>query len=681
MSNVLKLILSMSLSGSVLILALFAAKPLFKDRFSKAWQYYVWLIVLLRLAIPYSPEFAVVRGLFQPAPTNPPAVVQHYDPTEPAANGQVTAEAPESGGPSSAAPASALPRTIAITLPWDLWQIAGATWLAGAVLLFAFRVHQYARFSRAIRSGAQRVDDRRVTALLANITQEMSLAPGMPVFTSRKARSPMLMGLARPAVFLPEATLELSDDHLSYVFRHELTHFKRHDLLYKWMTELILCVHWFNPLVYVMSNRLGAICELSCDEAVAKGLDSENKMKYGRTLLMAVSKNTEYTRHVLTPTLCAEDKKNLRERLTSILGAGRKPKRTIAASVVTAALLCGAALFLGACSVGAADLILPAGQPLAGGAASATEQPTAADTATPAETSTAAPDPTATAQQDAGQAEKDVRAVTESFGQALKMVSVLAPEDIFTKSLDDNYSKYVTPELLAGWKKDQQNTPGGATSSPWPDRIDIQSVKANTETEYTVSGEIIELTSVEAGKDGAVAAKRSITLTVSKVDDQWLISAVTLGKEEQAGAVKGGPAKSGTPQSEAVVYNNTKYGFHFNLPASWKGYTIVEDKWQGTAISDNTDGLDLTGPQLLIRSPKWTEKDPYQDIPIMVFTKKQWTALATGEYAVGAAPMAPSELGENSKYVFALPARYNYAFPTGYEEVEKILQDNPLEAE
>jgi hypothetical protein len=67
-----------------------------------------------------------------------------------------------------------------------------------------------------------------------------------------------------------------------------------------------------------------------------------------------------------------------------------------------------------------------------------------------------------------------------------------------------------------------------------------------------------------------------------------------------------------------------------------------------------------------------------QDIPIMVFTLRQWSALKAQKFYVSAAPIAPSELGRNSQYLFALPPRYNYAFPTGWQEVEKILEGKPL---
>ena len=81
-----------------------------------------------------------------------------------------------------------------------------------------------------------------------------------------------------------------------------------------------------------------------------------------------------------------------------------------------------------------------------------------------------------------------------------------------------------------------------------------------------------------------------------------------------------------------------------------------------------------------IRHPQYTSQNLRQDVPIMVLTTAQWNSLQQGKFHIGAAPINPSELGHNSRYVFALPARYNYAFPTGYEEVEKILQGKPLQA-
>lgn len=130
-------------------------------------------------------------------------------------------------------------------------------------------------------------------------------------------------------------------------------------------------------------------------------------------------------------------------------------------------------------------------------------------------------------------------------------------------------------------------------------------------------------------------------------------------------------------------YRNAEYGFSFSLPVSWKGYSIVTQQWEGFPIDANGAGsisAPVYGPLILIRHPKWTSKNPRQGIPIMVFTLAEWDLVQQAKLGVGAAPIPPSELGRNATYVFALPARYNYVFPTGYEEVAKILESNPLKA-
>lgn len=108
----------------------------------------------------------------------------------------------------------------------------------------------------------------------------------------------------------------------------------------------------------------------------------------------------------------------------------------------------------------------------------------------------------------------------------------------------------------------------------------------------------------------------------------------------------------------------------------------MADKWEGLAFEEpQGEKVVVTGPMIYIRHPLWTTENQRQDIPIMIFTLAQWDSLQKEEFHIGAAPVGPRELGRNGKYVFALPARYNFAFPTGYEEVENILKNNPLQPE
>jgi hypothetical protein len=131
-------------------------------------------------------------------------------------------------------------------------------------------------------------------------------------------------------------------------------------------------------------------------------------------------------------------------------------------------------------------------------------------------------------------------------------------------------------------------------------------------------------------------------------------------------------------RTKSIVYINSKYNFEFKLPESWKGYTIVNDEWLGNYMNQSQDDDHEIGPMISIRYPQWTAENPRQDIPIMVFTIDQWNLVQNEKLGVGAAPIPPKELGRNNKYVFALPARYNFSFLLGYEEVEDILENEPL---
>ena len=259
--------------------------------------------------------------------------------------------------------------------------------------------------------------------------------------------------------------------------------------------------------------------------------------------------------------------------------------------------------------------------------------------------------------------EAAVNSIAQNFGKKLQLVSLLGPGEVLEKSMQENYGEFVSPALLEQWLENPASAPGRLTSSPWPDHIEIISTEKISEKLFEVKGEIIEIANLG---NNEIAAKRPINLAVEKIDGKWLINNAIIGEYEDAGP---------------VIFKNYQYGLIFSLPSSWKDYKIVTEEWEGISFTNSNEGkLAEIGPMISIRHPKWTSEDKRQDIPIMIFTLDQWESLEQGEFHIGAAPMGPKELARNSKYVFALPARYNYAFPTGYEEVEKILEGNPLQA-
>ena len=126
------------------------------------------------------------------------------------------------------------------------------------------------------------------------------------------------------------------------------------------------------------------------------------------------------------------------------------------------------------------------------------------------------------------------------------------------------------------------------------------------------------------------------------------------------------------PPDLPVRYHNVQYDFDFFLPASWHGYSVVTQQWgKNRGVAEN-------GPMLVLRHPRWTASDPYQDIPVLVFTRGQWDALHHGKlwpsvYAGG----VMDEMLHNQKYVLGISSRYNANDSVkGWKEATGIVERN-----
>ena len=184
------------------------------------------------------------------------------------------------------------------------------------------------------------------------------------------------------------------------------------------------------------------------------------------------------------------------------------------------------------------------------------------------------------------------------------------------------------------------------------------------------------LTNAKVSLDGKEAS-----LTAYRVDGYNYFKLRDIGSFIDFGVAYDEVANAVMINTEFIQYENAQYGFKFTLPKSWENYSVLTEKWDGSRITDDQgSSVPETGPMLKIRHPSWTSQRERQDIPIMIFTLTQWDDLQNGDLIVGAAPMPPSELGRNANYVFALPARFDYSFSEGYEEVESIIENKPLQA-
>lgn len=128
------------------------------------------------------------------------------------------------------------------------------------------------------------------------------------------------------------------------------------------------------------------------------------------------------------------------------------------------------------------------------------------------------------------------------------------------------------------------------------------------------------------------------------------------------------------------TYTNNDYGFLMQFPNLWNGYTVIKNEWNGQAIDNLKNPQKYTGPLFVFKNQDLAKNYSFLGIGIMIFTKDVWKLVEGQKIAVSAAPVGPEKIGENSKYVFALPPRWIgfadnlYENKARYNEVQQILK-------
>ena len=342
----MKTLLLLTVSGSALALLLLALRYLLLRRMPSTVYYYAYLLVLLRLALPLP---GLVPTAQRAAPAESPTAVTAVRPTEevvpaefpvPAAmgtpiEGPAPAPAAEAEDTSPSPIGTAEPARSRL-FPRDVSALLTGVWLFGALGSLGFTLISYISFTAHLRRSLLK-PEAALLALYASLGRK-----GCALYRSRSVKTPVMVGVFAPKIVLP------ADDYtpaeLRGILRHELTHYCRRDALYKWVSEIILSAHWFNPLSYVIRRELGRACELSCDEALLRGMSREEKQLYGDTLLhMAASGALPFG---VVATTFSTQKRDLKERLEQIMHYRRGAPRVLAA-LLTLALLAGCAVGAG----------------------------------------------------------------------------------------------------------------------------------------------------------------------------------------------------------------------------------------------------------------------------------------------------------------------------------------------
>ena len=187
-------------------------------------------------------------------------------------------------------------------------------WLAAALGLLIRKITIYQGFIRYVSAGLIPVSDIRVLDWLSAASKLAGIKKPIEICTNPLISSPLLIGFFHPCIVLPN--VNVSEKDFRYIVLHELTHYRRRDMFYKWLVQLTVCLHWFNPLVYFMEHEIIKACEFSCDEAVLAKIGYDKAGDYGKTLLDAMAAVGKYREKSGAVSL-SENKRLLKERLAA----------------------------------------------------------------------------------------------------------------------------------------------------------------------------------------------------------------------------------------------------------------------------------------------------------------------------------------------------------------------------
>ncbi len=332
MNEIFKIVLSLSLSGSLLILILLLGKPFLRKYFSQRWYYYIWLIVIARLLLPFAPKNNLINSCFNLKQPN--AIMPYIENIEP-----YTAPIPALNGKILTSTTAVPHLTSNLLLP-DFLAYLWLIWLGIALLLLIYKITAYQSFVKYVHAGQSQVNDIQLLDKLTQIATQHGIKRPVELAINPMLATPMLIGLRKPTIVIPSIKQSTAD--FDYTVKHELIHYKRYDMIYKWLLQLTVCLHWFNPLVWLMQKEINRACELSCDEAVIYHLDIAERRAYGDALLRAM----EYSGKWQTSTAAINFNDNielLKERLRAIMRFKKKsPVITVFSMLLAALFVIGA---------------------------------------------------------------------------------------------------------------------------------------------------------------------------------------------------------------------------------------------------------------------------------------------------------------------------------------------------
>jgi beta-lactamase regulating signal transducer with metallopeptidase domain len=321
-----------SLQGTVLIVMIIIIQRILRRRLPVHWHYFLWLLLLIRLAIPWLPESKMSIFNLVPRSVQQGRIIESFSQSRSADPMGFYMYARSASASKATDESEAFSVRIVRKIP--LFWLAGTVLIAGYVFMRSISLWRTVKRERPIT-------DSEILDLLEDCKMQMRIETILAVVVSDKIKSPALFGFVRPRLLLPQGMLETYGiEELRYIFIHELGHLKQRDIYLGWLMALLQVVHWFNPLMWFAFGRMRADREMACDRLAISTMGPDEPPKYGRTIVSLLESFSQ-ARYLPSVAGILEDTCQMERRIKMIADYKKTPRpRWAGAMLLLAALAC-----------------------------------------------------------------------------------------------------------------------------------------------------------------------------------------------------------------------------------------------------------------------------------------------------------------------------------------------------
>ena len=314
---------------SVTALFIILFKQVFKNRLKARWHFLIWSVLLIRLIVPVLPSSPV--SVFNTVKVNDDIVRQS------SFRSYITeenkAEETDEDNYSVALGLQEIVEADTDKYNTESESVSGYTiridaivtyiWISGTVILLGYLITVLLVYRNKLKK-SRRECNAEVFSLLSECKNRINIKRNVNVYFADT--TPMLIGLFKPSVYVPDA---LSETELEATLLHELNHMKHLDILWSTIATVVLCLNWFNPIIWFCFFMFKRDLEVYCDERTLK--HAENKQNYAMLLLKTATARKE--KFVFGTTSLQSGKADVKRRIR-YMAKFRKPTATVAATAV-----------------------------------------------------------------------------------------------------------------------------------------------------------------------------------------------------------------------------------------------------------------------------------------------------------------------------------------------------------